>query len=504
MPKTRSQTAPGRAPAPAEVPPAPSGAGPASNTPSAPSTTAAALKALRTDLDNAAAARNKETKAKNAAWNKLFSYVQEMAQAQGSNVETMTLLMATCRASIKHTEAGLYAPAFPPELVEGLNSYIVRAPKASFKSLGQHSTPATTGSAPVLNPSVAPAPHSNTRTLKDVSAQDTRNFLPDSLNDWCVVGMGRGSASAAVKSGGIKDHRLIARFDRDHETLKLDPSAQRDLANQALSAGYAPLHAHIRVVDRVATGLALTPSANCTLEELEPDLARIAASLGARVVERNQNWNRWVIRCVDTKFDDNDLRGEIIAGLRIADPDRPHLLVGNVRRLCATGAAQHLKHTCVTFSTLPGTSLRAGSHFDLFGRRAWLEVYRPLKKLDHCERCLAYSHPSDKCTSEQPRCAQCAAWGHSSDSHTCDNCKEGPRSCLPRCAHCRGPHEAGHGQCPGRAKFDKKARAYVYPKGDTLNAIMRSGDKVRLQTMRAAQESDRAAASSSNVDPAAK
>ncbi|KAE8211482.1 hypothetical protein CF319_g9339 [Tilletia indica] len=501
MPKTRSQTAPSREPALEEVPPASPGVGPASKAPSAPNTTAAALKALRTDLDNAAAARNKDAKAKNAAWNKLFNYVQEMAQAKIINFETMTLLMATCRASIKHTEAGLHSPAFPPELIEGLNSYIVRAPKASFKGLGQHSTQAVTDSAPAPQVVVASSP--NSKSPPRLVDPNPRNTLPDSLNDWCVVGMGRGSASAAAKTGGLKDHRLIARLDRNHETLKLDPSAQRDLANQALDASGAPLSARIRVVDRVATGLAMTPAANCTLEQLEPHLARVAAALGASTVERNQNWNRWVVRNVDTKFDDNDLRAEIIAGLRIADPDRPHSLVGNVRGLCASGAAQHLKHTCVTFSTLPGTSLRPGGHFDLFGRRAWLEVYRPLKKLDHCERCLAYSHHQDKCTADQPRCAHCSVWGHSADSHTCDNCKEGSRSCLPRCAHRRGPHEAGHGQCPGRAKFNKKARAYVYPKGDTLNAIMRSGDKARLQTMRAAQESDRAATSSSNVDHAA-
>ncbi|KAE8239651.1 hypothetical protein A4X06_0g8134 [Tilletia controversa] len=408
-----------------------------------------------------------------------------MAQADAINVDSMHLLLSTCRAAIKHTEAGPHAPPFPPELIDGLNSYVVKAPKASFKGLGTHSTPPS--AAETANATRTDT-HSNPSPPARGAPITTRTALPDSLQDWRVVGMGRGSARAAATAEGLKDFRLFARYDSNHPTLNLDPSVQRDLANSTLDTALAPPGARISVVDKVSSGLALTPTGGCTVEELEPHFARIAAALGATRVERNENWHRWVLRDIPTFIDnklvdENDLRAEIIARLRIVDPDRPHSLVGNVRRLCAQGAAQNLKTTCVTFSTSVGTSLRAGRHFDLFGRRAWLEVYRPLKALECCELCLSFSHRTNKCTALQPRCAHCSAWGHSIDAHTCTHCKDEARSCLPRCPHCRGPHKAGFEQCPGRAKFDKKARAFVHPKGDTLNAILKAGDQARRKTL---------------------
>ncbi|KAL9936924.1 hypothetical protein V8E36_004159 [Tilletia maclaganii] len=127
-------------------------------------------------------------------------------------------------------------------------------------------------------------------------------------------------ATAPAKTGGLQDFRLFARFDGDHPTLKLDPSAQRDLVNETLEAAQVRTGARISVVDRVASGLALTPIRGSKIEELEPHFARVAAALGATVVERNVHWWRWVVRGVPTTIDGKHV-DEIIAQLRILDPE---------------------------------------------------------------------------------------------------------------------------------------------------------------------------------------
>ncbi|CAD6888114.1 unnamed protein product, partial [Tilletia caries] len=335
-PKTRSKTAPQRLPAaPAAATAtfaAVASAAPGPAPPSATKTTPDSLKTLRTEITAAASVRNKNAKAKNTSWNHLYNLVQEMAQADAINVDSMHLLLSTCRAAIKHTEAGPHAPPFPPELIDGLNSYVVKAPKASFKGLGTH---LTAPSAAETANATRTDTHSNPSPPARGAPITTRTALPDSLQDWRVVGMGRGSSRAAATAEGLKDFRLFARYDSNHPTLNLDPSVQRDLANSTLDTALAPPGARIGVVDKVSSGLALTPTGGCTVEELEPHFARIAAALGATRVERNENWHRWVLRDIPTFIDnklvdENDLRAEIIARLRIVDPDRPHSLVGNV------------------------------------------------------------------------------------------------------------------------------------------------------------------------------
>ena len=99
-------------------------------------------------------------------------------------------------------------------------------------------------------------------------------------------------------------------------------------------------------------------------------------------------------------------------------------------------------------------------------------VRKAVKKaaIVQCERCFGY-HSTRSCV-KAAKCRRCASTAHPTEQHPEKSClTAGPHTCPPRCANCRGPHEATDFACLLRPK--RKNGSIVRPTSDQTKAIRR-------------------------------
>ncbi|KAE8229797.1 hypothetical protein CF326_g5225 [Tilletia indica] len=184
-------------------------------------TAGAAIAAATQELTDADKTQQALSRARTKAFADLMTGMEGLCSAGHVRTSALELLLAVCKATHRHAEAGPFARDFPPELIRAVKDYDIRHPERTVQSLSNIPTQTrqTQSRAPITYSAAAAQ---TGRTDSAALALPTGTAVPfPHLKDKHIVGQGKGSAQRAALQGGRQNDRLYARGAKKEDDFML-------------------------------------------------------------------------------------------------------------------------------------------------------------------------------------------------------------------------------------------------------------------------------------------
>ena len=201
----------------------------------------------------------------------------------------------------------------------------------------------------------------------------------------------------------------------------------------------------------VRTGIALTPKAGTTPEDLLQHKDRISKSLGDGIVERDENWVVVKIHDLPTQMialnDDNKLTSREVSIEEDIFPETAKAFDATPETGCWVQKREGSLTSSIRLTFKEESMRNSPKSVVIMGTRLKVEYpgargVRP----PQCRKCWGL-HRLDTCRAE-PRCRMCGDSNHKTTEHPSEN----PSKCI----NCEGPHAADSPSCPKTAPAAKK------------------------------------------------
>jgi hypothetical protein len=201
----------------------------------------------------------------------------------------------------------------------------------------------------------------------------------------------------------------------------------------------------------VRTGIALTPKAGTTPDDLLQHKERISKSLGDGVVERDENWVVVKIHDLPTQMialnDDNQLTSREVSIEEDIFPESAKAFDATPETGCWVQKREGSLTSSVRLTFKEENMKNNPKSGVIMGTRLKVEYpgargVRP----PQCRKCWGL-HRLDTCRAE-PRCRMCGDSNHKTTEH--------PSETPSKCINCEGPHAADSPSCPKTAPAAKK------------------------------------------------
>ncbi|KAE8228212.1 hypothetical protein CF326_g6866, partial [Tilletia indica] len=377
----------------------------------------AAIAAATQELRDADKNHQAISRARTKAFADLMTSMEGLCSAGHVRTSALELLLAVCKATHRHAEAGPFAPDFPPELIRTVKEYDIRHPERTVQALSNSSAQAhqTQSRAPTTYSAAAAQ---TGRTDSAVMALPAGTPVPfPHLKDKHIVGQGKGSAQRAAIQGGRQNDRLYARGAKKEDAFVLVNRLNADLASNN-----APHFVRVDVISECPTGLAVSPKRPCTAHQLYKYKEVIEKTLGASRVEFDEQWERWVIHDVATHAGSGAIDDVFIT--EQLKQVFPEAIRGEAKRLCRQDEDWSAKTaTPVAFYSSVHANFYPGMEVRILGRQFRLRRHQLRPSTVMCEVCGSYRHKTAACESGS-RCVRCGKYGHSQNEHTaqCQKC----------------------------------------------------------------------------------
>ncbi|KAE8239472.1 hypothetical protein A4X13_0g8186 [Tilletia indica] len=226
-------------------------------------TAGAAIAAATQELTDADKTQQALSRARTKAFADLMTGMEGLCSAGHVRTSALELLLAVCKATHRHAEAGPFARDFPPELIRAVKDYDIRHPERTVQSLSNIPTQTrqTQSRAPITYSAAAAQ---TGRTDSAALALPTGTAVPfPHLKDKHIVGQGKGSAQRAALQGGRQNDRLYARGEKKEDDFMLVNRLNADLASSN-----APHFVRVDVISECPTGMAVSPKRPFTAQQL--------------------------------------------------------------------------------------------------------------------------------------------------------------------------------------------------------------------------------------------
>jgi hypothetical protein len=202
----------------------------------------------------------------------------------------------------------------------------------------------------------------------------------------------------------------------------------------------------------VRTGIALTPRAGTTPEDLLQHKERISKSLGDGAVERDENWVVVKIHDLPTQMialnDNNQLTSREVSIEEDIFPEAAKAFDATPETGCWIQKREGSMTSSIRLTFKEESMKNSPKSVVIMGTRLKVEYpgargVRPTQ----CRKCWGLHRP-DTCKAE-PRCRMCGDINHKTPEHP-------PESPI-KCVNCDGPHAADSPTCPKTAPASQRA-----------------------------------------------
>jgi hypothetical protein len=212
-----------------------------------------------------------------------------------------------------------------------------------------------------------------------------------------------------------------------------------------------PLGKGVETATPVRTGIALSPKAGTTPEDLLLSKDKISTSLGNGIVERDENWVVVKIHDLPTQMialnEDNTLTCREISIEGDIFPEAAKAFGATPETGCWARKQEGSLTASIRFTFREESMRNSPKSVVIMGTR--LKVEYPMARgvrPPQCRKCWGL-HRLDTCKAE-PRCRMCGDSNHKTIEH--------PSDIPPNCVNCKGPHTADSPSCPKTAPAAKK------------------------------------------------